>query len=62
MPTKKRKQDSKTPIPLGAAGTIKPIDQDKQKIINKRIISISLPEFIILKQIKKPQLSLYLHI
>lgn len=53
MPTKKRKQDSKTPIPLGAAGTIKPIDQDKQKIINKKIISISNDELKILKQRRK---------
>ena len=53
MPIKKRKQDSKTPIPLGAAGTIKPIDQDKQKIINKKIISISNDELKILKQRRK---------
>ena len=53
MPKRKRKQDSKTPMPLGAAGTIKPIDQDKQKIINKKIISISNDELKILKQRRK---------
>ena len=40
-------------MPLGAAGTIKPIDQDKQKTINKKIISISNDELKILKQRRK---------
>ena len=31
---KRRKLASKIPKPPGAAGIIKPIDQDKQKIIN----------------------------
>ena len=37
-PTKKSKQASKTPTPLGAAGIIKPIDHDKEKITNKKIM------------------------
>ncbi len=37
LPTKKSRQDSKTPIPLGAAGTIKPKDHDKEKITNKKM-------------------------
>ena len=36
LPTKKRKQASKTPTPPGAAGTTKPKDHDKEKITNKR--------------------------
>ena len=35
VPPKKRKQASKTPTPLGAVGTINPIDQEIQKITNK---------------------------
>ena len=37
-PIKKRKQASKTPTPLGAAGTIKPKDHDKEKITNKKMM------------------------
>ena len=54
LPTKIRKQVSNTPTPLGAVGTIKPIDQDKQKITNKKRISVLLSEFTVLKQIKNP--------
>ena len=54
MPANKRKKDSKTPIPLGAVGTIRPIDHDKQKITNKNIKFIVLFEFKALKQIKNP--------
>ena len=54
FPIKKRKHDSKPPIPLGAVGTIKPIDHDKQKITNKRIKLVSFAEFTILKQKRKP--------
>ena len=32
MPTKKRRQVSKTPTPPGAVGTTKPKDHDKEKI------------------------------
>ena len=35
LPTKKRRQASKTPTPLGAAGTTKPIDHDKEKTTNR---------------------------
>ena len=35
FPTKKKKQASNTPTPLGAVGTTKPMAQDKQKITNK---------------------------
>ena len=38
LPTKKRKQASKTPTPPGAVGTIKPTDQDKEKITNKKMM------------------------
>ena len=38
LPTKKRRQASNTPTPLGAAGIIKPIDHDKEKITNKKIM------------------------
>ena len=38
MPTKKRKQVSKTPIPPGAVGTTNPKDHDKEKITNKNMI------------------------
>ena len=38
LPAKKSRQASKTPTPLGAAGTIKPIDHDKEKIINKKMM------------------------
>ena len=54
MPTKKRKQASKTPTPPGAAGTIKPIDQDKQKKTNKGIKSTLLSELSALKQRRNP--------
>ena len=37
LPAKKSRQDSKTPIPLGAVGTMRPIDHDKEKITNKKI-------------------------
>ena len=37
LPTKKRRQASKTPTPPGAAGTTKPIDHDKEKITNKKM-------------------------
>ena len=37
MPTKKRKQASKTPIPPGAVGTTNPKDHDKEKITNKNM-------------------------
>ena len=42
LPMKKSKQASKTPTPLGAAGTIKPKDHDKEKITNKKIILMLL--------------------
>ena len=35
LPTKKRRQASKTPTPPGADGTTKPKDHDKEKITNK---------------------------
>ena len=35
LPTNKRRQDSKTPTPPGAAGTTKPKDHDKEKITSK---------------------------
>ena len=35
---KKRRQASNTPTPPGAPGTIKPKDQDKEKMTNKKII------------------------
>ena len=38
LPTKNRRQASKTPTPLGAAGTIKPKDHDKEKIVNRKMI------------------------
>ena len=38
LPTKKSIQASKTPIPPGAVGTTKPIDHDKEKITNKKMI------------------------
>ena len=44
-PERKRKQASKTPTPLGAVGTIKPTDHDKQKITNKKTISGKLRAF-----------------
>ena len=40
LPIKNKIQASKTPTPLGAAGTINPIDQDKQNITNKLINNI----------------------
>ena len=42
LPTKKRKQASKTPTPPGAVGTIKPIDHDKEKITNKNMMFMVL--------------------
>ena len=54
LPTNKIKQASNTPTPLGAVGTIKPTDQDKQKDTNKKRISVVLSEFTILKQIRNP--------
>ena len=38
LPTKKRRQASKTPTPPGADGTIKPKDHDKEKITNKNMM------------------------
>ena len=38
LPTKKRRQASKTPTPPGAAGTTKPKDHAKEKITNKNIM------------------------
>ncbi len=38
MPTKKRKQASKTPTPPGAVGMTNPTDHDKEKITNKNMI------------------------
>jgi len=35
LPTKKRRQASKTPTPPGAVGTTKPKDHDKEKILIK---------------------------
>ena len=37
LPTKKRIQASKMPTPLGAVGTTKPKDHDREKITNKNI-------------------------
>ena len=37
LPIRKRKEPSNTPIPPGAAGIIKPSDQDKQKMVNIKI-------------------------
>ena len=54
LPTKKRKQASKTPTPLGAVGIINPIDQDKQKITNTKITSACPLIFRALRQIKNP--------
>ena len=54
LPTKKRKHASKTPTPLGAVGIINPIDQDKQKITNTKIISAWPLIFMVLRQIKNP--------
>ena len=53
-PAKKIKQASKTPIPLGAAGTIKPTAHEIQKIINKKSVLGSSNELTVLKQIKNP--------
>ena len=39
LPTKKRKQASKTPTPPGAVGTTNPKDHDKEKITNKNMMS-----------------------
>ena len=39
MPTKKRRQASKTPTPPGAVGTTKPRVHDKEKITNKNMLS-----------------------
>ena len=47
-----KKKVSKTPAPPGAAGTIKPIDQDIQKIINMWKILIWLISKKILRQNK----------
>ena len=33
LPIRKRKQPSYTPMPPGAAGIIKPIDQDRENIV-----------------------------
>ena len=38
LPTKKRRQASKTPTPPGAVGTNNPKDHDKEKITNKNIM------------------------
>ena len=38
LPTKKRRQASKTPTPPGAPGTTKPKDHDKEKITNKKMM------------------------
>jgi len=38
LPTNIRRQASKTPTPPGAAGTTKPIDHDKEKMTNKKIM------------------------
>jgi len=38
LPTKKMKQASKTPTPPGAVGITKPIDHDKEKITNKKMM------------------------
>jgi len=38
LPTKKRRQASKTPTPPGAVGTTKPKDHDKEKITNKNMM------------------------
>ena len=38
MPTKKRKQASKTPTPPGAVGTINPKDHDKEKTTNTNML------------------------
>ena len=43
MPTKKRKQASKTPNPPGADGTINPKDHDKEKITNKNMLFRASP-------------------
>ena len=44
LPTKNRKQDSKTPSPPGAVGTTNPKDHDKEKITSKNIKSKVLLE------------------
>ena len=44
LPTKKRRQASKTPTPPGADGTTNPKDHDKEKITNKNMLfSVLLP-------------------
>ena len=44
LPTKKRRQASKTPTPPGAVGTTNPKDHDKEKITNKDIMFRELLE------------------
>ncbi len=50
LPIKKRRQASKTPNPPGAAGTIKPTDHDKEKMINKKLMFGILSNSKIFKQ------------
>ena len=50
LPTKKRKQASKTPTPLGAVGTNNPKDHDKEKITNKNMLFRVLLVLKVLKQ------------
>ena len=51
MPTKKRRQASKTPTPPGAVGTTKPKDHDKEKITNKNMMLKVLVVLKVLRQI-----------
>ena len=55
MPTKKRKQASKTPTPPGAVGTTNPKDHDNEKITNKNMLSRVLLLKKTLKKIKNPK-------
>ena len=43
LPTKKRRQASKTPTPPGAVGTTNPKDHDKEKITNKNMLFRASP-------------------
>ena len=54
LPIRNRKQASNTPTPPGAAGTINPIDQDKQKTINKKRTLVWFSKLNTLKQMIKP--------
>ena len=50
LPERNKRHASKTPMPLGAVGTIKPKVHDREKVTNKKKILWLLFELKVMKQ------------